>query len=63
MLSSVLSFYVSLCLKPVVKLILASVFFSRSENDSALDLHFLFLFLNGRHLVLSQNIRLCRSHV
>lgn len=58
MLSSVLAFYISLCVKPVVELILASVFFSRPENDSTLVLHFLFLILNGRCLVLSQNLML-----
>lgn len=63
MLSSVLAFYTSLCVKPVVELILASVFFSRPENDSTLVLHFLFLILNGRCLVLSQNLMLRRSHV
>ena len=58
-----LVFYTSLCVKPVVEIILAFVFFSRPEYYSTLGLYFLFLFLNGRHSVLAQNLMLNRSHV
>lgn len=43
-------FNTSLCVKPGVDLILASMIFARPENCSSLGLYFLFSFLNGRHL-------------